>query len=753
MATAQSATNVGVELDDDEKPLPVSFERARSACAPFRRDLNDASMLVTREALRGELQHFAEQTLRPCIRDMVTRFTETIDQELLKKRWQKGRESNDDLQAKFKLKAHDEHIKRPGWVNINAHTQAVRDEIAEQMEELLEHREHYEAPALIDFENRKASKDTEATGHGAFLEAAFERSKLKRSSTTPTIGGQDLQSDGESVEPKNDQRHTAASSAQAKLKDMLEDYEYEKENDAVRSPPRYSMTMDADTYASVCCRAQRALLRVVETQHFETVVIIVICLNAGFICYETDWKARHLHSDTSGTWLVFEYIFLLAFVIELVMRLGAYHYQFFRWRLNDGRKNALLGWNIIDFVVVTLQVIQHIGTARGRQANGGFLSLGRLFRLARIVRLLKVFRFIRDLRMIVYSIARSFLIFVWSFVALMMMTFMFSCYFTEVVLHRRQQDPPPANDEELEHFFGSMPQTMLSLFQAITGGMDWADLTTELSNIGTILGIIPLVGYVSFSTLAMMNVITGVFLETAMERARDEKEIFLARHARGIFEKADRNKNGMITWQDFEIAIKNHKHMQNFFQAIDIDHSEAKNLFDLLDLSGDGNISAEEFLNGCLKVRGPAKSLDLLVLSREVQQLFERHFSLEAMTDLGTPANGTGEWSQGIVKDNYKRRNSTSGMAHASPNGEASHGLGFSQNSLGQHSQNSALMHVHKREKRDSVRRTKSGVSQASQDSLDENGAASPLQRLKSTASQHSSNALPGGMPYDDDEA
>merc|ERR1711972_516951 len=122
----------------------------------------------------------------------------------------------------------------------------------------------------------------------------------------------------------------------------------------------------------------------------------------------------------------------------------------------------------------------------------------------------------------------------------------------------------------------------------------------------------------------MMNVITGVFLETAMERAKQEKEIFLVGNARIVFERADMDKSGMISWPEFQKALEVDD-MRDFFEAIDIDQTEAKSLFDLLDISGDGKISADEFLNGCLRVRGPAKALDLLVLSREVSQLIERH--------------------------------------------------------------------------------------------------------------------------------
>merc|ERR1712228_849165 len=59
--------------------------------------------------------------------------------------------------------------------------------------------------------------------------------------------------------------------------------------------------------------------------------------------------------------------------------------------------------------------------------------------------------------------------------------------------------------------------------------------------------------------------------------------------------------------------------MQEFFKAIDVDQSEAKGLFHLLDLDNSGSVSAEEFINGCLRLRGPAKSLDLALLIQEVR--------------------------------------------------------------------------------------------------------------------------------------
>lgn len=40
-------------------------------------------------------------------------------------------------------------------------------------------------------------------------------------------------------------------------------------------------------------------------------------------------------------------------------------------------------------------------------------------------------------------------------------------------------------------------------------------------------------------------------------------------------------------------------------------------VFKILDLDDDGALDADEFLSGCLRLRGPAKTLDVLVARRK----------------------------------------------------------------------------------------------------------------------------------------
>merc|ERR1712183_1207456 len=74
----------------------------------------------------------------------------------------------------------------------------------------------------------------------------------------------------------------------------------------------------------------------------------------------------------------------------------------------------------------------------------------------------------------------------------------------------------------------------------------------------------------------------------------------------------------MGNWHMFE-GLLDTSQMKEAFKAINVDPSEAKGLFKLLDMNNSGVVDAEEFLCGCMKLRGPAKALDLAILSREVR--------------------------------------------------------------------------------------------------------------------------------------
>merc|ERR1712060_418797 len=162
---------------------------------------------------------------------------------------------------------------------------------------------------------------------------------------------------------------------------------------------------------------------------------------------------------------------------------------------------------------------------------------------------------------------------------------------------------------------------MLSLFQAVSGGIDWDALIFPLMEHISVW-LAPLFSfYIAFTILAMMNVVTAIFVESVLESTKKDKDLFMVNNVRELFKEIDGGiRCGALDWETFESKLDT-RPMIEFFKAIDIDRSEAIGLFRLLDLDEGGTVDAEEFLSGCLRLRGPAKALDLAVLIKEVGKI------------------------------------------------------------------------------------------------------------------------------------
>merc|ERR1711879_685540 len=61
--------------------------------------------------------------------------------------------------------------------------------------------------------------------------------------------------------------------------------------------------------------------------------------------------------------------------------------------------------------------------------------------------------------------------------------------------------------------------------------------------------------------------------------------------------------------------------MAVFLQEIDLIPKDAAELFQLLDVDGSGLVTVEELVNGCARLKGNAKALDLAVLQNQINQI------------------------------------------------------------------------------------------------------------------------------------
>merc|ERR1712232_701073 len=126
---------------------------------------------------------------------------------------------------------------------------------------------------------------------------------------------------------------------------------------------------------------------------------------------------------------------------------------------------------------------------------------------------------------------------------------------------------------------------------------------------------------------AVVGVINGVFMqETFKVAAMDDlnmvrqKERAMKKHAEKmtkLFLAADSSGDGYLDAEEFR-GVMNDPGVRLWLSSMDIDAADADVLFGLLD-TGDGSLELKEIIQGVSRLKGPARSLDLNVLMRDLK--------------------------------------------------------------------------------------------------------------------------------------
>lgn len=364
-------------------------------------------------------------------------------------------------------------------------------------------------------------------------------------------------------------------------------------------------------------RLRRRFARIVKSRSFDLFVSAMIMMNALSFGIEANYVAKNLSDQKPMMFGVVQTAFTVLYVFEMAARIIVYGKGFFttpKW----------IVWNWLDLSLVALQVAEefvnllHISEAQVT-GNSAIVRVLRLLRLLRVVRFVRIFRLLREMRALISSIANSLKSLGWAVFLLAMVIYSIGLYTTELVAHRRI-DGGKLSAQTVE-YFGTLESSMLSLIEAIFGGVDWGAIARTLGNDLSPLMLVMFVFYVGFAIMVLMNVVTGVFLESVVKSTQANKDIFLVENAREIFKNVNGGlKDGKMNFEEFMTKIHT-RAMQDFFQGIDVDPEEAKVLFHLLDVDGSGVLSAEEFLCGSMRLRGPTKSLETALLSHDVRMM------------------------------------------------------------------------------------------------------------------------------------
>lgn len=377
-------------------------------------------------------------------------------------------------------------------------------------------------------------------------------------------------------------------------------------------------------------------------------IMFVILFNLVSLGIEVDIAAKVGQNDVPKYFDYMNLIVVIIFIMELAVNVTA-----------NGIYKFVCGgdwlWNFFDVIIVALSALETgisfiasspTGTSQVSPSHLRFMRPIRLARALRGVRVMRLFRYVGALRTLLLSIMSSIASLFWTIVLLVLLFYSFGVLLTQLVSdYCRDQAiaetgdlnaSPECRNLAYSRFWMSVPEAMLTLFMAISGGIDWDDALIPLQEVSPV-AVAAMLLYIVITVFTVVNVVTGVFCNTAIESAAADKDIAVMKQMRkhaaqvqvlkNVFREIDEKSNKSISMEDLEDAMSAHK-LSSFFESMGIDTEDVMTLFQIIDSDGSGSIDVDEFVTGCMRLHGPAKSLDVAKMG------FENQITKEAIKDV-----------------------------------------------------------------------------------------------------------------------
>jgi hypothetical protein len=292
-------------------------------------------------------------------------------------------------------------------------------------------------------------------------------------------------------------------------------------------------------------------------------------------------------------------MFFAFYAVELTTKLAVYQVWFFLcedcW------------WNFLDAFLVLLSIYDYIMSFAVVQDDGGMnvamFRVLRLLRVSRIFRAFQVMRFFKELRVMLKCITSSIRSLFWCTFMLALFHFVFAVVFLNGTVGVLKDPNASMKAQEVaEEHFGSLGSAMISLYEATTGGRDWGELGPAVTAMGDLYYWI-FIFYITFILLAVLNILTGIFVENAIavsqkdfeghiaEKVQREQEI--ADVFERLFRAIDHNQDDELPYEEFTM----HMNLPSFWaylEVLGLDIVDPKGFYDMVCDIGTTKASAME---------------------------------------------------------------------------------------------------------------------------------------------------------------
>jgi len=367
------------------------------------------------------------------------------------------------------------------------------------------------------------------------------------------------------------------------------------------------------------------LTKVVLTPLFDCLSALMIVGSVALMGVETEYLSTH--SQISPAFVTLWSILNLWFIVELFLRINAMGRSFFYgpdWKQN-----------YVDLVLAGLSLVEFFVAIRvGLDVRVGYIRSLRVLRACRIARLFRIIQYFKTFSKMAMLIVAG-INTLWGLIILLFLTiYIFAVVFTMAAIDQLRSGD--ALDDEtasvIKEYYGSMLASTYTLYLAMTNGMSWHLAADALKHI-SIVWWLCFLAYITFGLFCVLNVVTSVFVESTIEATRRDRDLLMQdytertdaimRHMRTVFQCADTDGSGFITADELEHFLEHDEKLILYLNAMDISTRELTSWLKMMDFDDDQQISVEEFCEGCLKLKGEAKSFDVHNVLMEVRKCLQ----------------------------------------------------------------------------------------------------------------------------------
>eukprot|EP00747_Dinoflagellata_sp_TGD_P091365 gnl/TRDRNA2_/TRDRNA2_165028_c0_seq2.p1 gnl/TRDRNA2_/TRDRNA2_165028_c0~~gnl/TRDRNA2_/TRDRNA2_165028_c0_seq2.p1 ORF type:complete len:710 (-),score=118.61 gnl/TRDRNA2_/TRDRNA2_165028_c0_seq2:61-2190(-) len=333
---------------------------------------------------------------------------------------------------------------------------------------------------------------------------------------------------------------------------------------------------------------------------FQVLVLTAIFANTLTMGLEVDMP------EQADFFYVCEIVFLVIFLLEMA------------FKLRDERLRYFTSiWNLFDFFLVMMSLVNTciLQPVVGSVTIARKSSMLRILRLVRIVRMVRLLKTFKELVIIIKGITSSVRTIGWVTLLLVILLYVVAIICTTVI---GQEEDMYDYQEEVQikfnnyQYFGNIPRSMYTLINIVILA-EWPEIGRAVIEKQAYIFPVFLL-FIAFTTFGLANVVIAVIVEgmtnatEEMAKSRQDHEAVLnlmkLKGVHDVIYELDRKNAHVITRETFMTAWNDNPEVpMALFAALDLPkYAGAEEVFDLLDSSGDGRLSAPEFMLGTFRL-------------------------------------------------------------------------------------------------------------------------------------------------------